>query len=99
MISGSIIFYYLKLHLIIQPSVLTEKQRIARFKASFYKNSISPAPGPVGRGAADQESGSDPLGGGQRDSVAIRVSVIKTNKRNQPEPETLPLFRLLLDYC
>ena len=92
---------------IIQPSVLTEKQRIERFKASFYKSSNYPLPSPaspLSRQFASQEvregelSSAAPQPCGERNPAAIRVSVIKTNKRNQSElePETLPLFRSFL---
>ena len=55
-------------------------------------------------GSASQESGerelssSDSQPGGERDPAGIRVSVIKTNKRRQPEPEAIRLLRFLVHY-
>ena len=75
-----------------------------RFKASFHKSSKYP---PLSRGSREMASqevperdlsiiAPQPCGETERDPAAIRVSVIKTNKRNQPEPElepeSLPLY-------
>ena len=88
----------------IQPSVLTEKQRIERFKASFHKNSLFPPLPPLpslSGGSSSQEGGEREESGCSAPAApqpGVRVSVIKTNKRSQPEQETCPLLRLLLDY-
>ena len=79
--------------------MLTEKQRMERFKASYHKSSYYPELGPLDREAASHEvlererSRIDPQPEGERTQPAIRVSVIRTNKRNRPETETSRLFR------